>query len=322
LALGTVCGEAVGFLTLVSFWPRWQKVTVKTLEGTKNAIIRLQEILSLATPVTLTRLVASFVFSVEAVLIPARLQATGVNLRTATEIYGTFSGMAVSLVSFPSVFTISLAISLVPAISDALARSQRKLIASRINQAIYLTMVAALPFAVLFFTLPETFTYVFFHNREAAAPLKLLSIGCLFLYLQHTSTGILHGLGRMKNILKNALLGNSLLLIGVYFLTGWSRLGIKGTALAVCLGAMVVCSLNILDILRVTGIRLNWKRLFISPLCSAGVMTVFTYYLRLKCEVPFLETWAGLFLVSLCSISLYLLVLLATGGIRRSDFTS
>jgi stage V sporulation protein B len=321
LALGTVCGEAVGLLALISFWPKWQNLISTTVDGTKTAITRLREILSLATPITLTRLVAGFVFSVNAVLIPHRLQAAGFNLRAATEIYGTFSGMAVSLAGFPSVFTISLAVSLVPAISDALARKQKILIAGRINQALYLTIIAALPFAVLFFTFPETFTYVFFHNREAAVSLKVLSLGCFFFYLQHTSTGILSGLGRMKNILKNALLGNCILIAGVYYLTGLPSLGIKGTSLAVCLGAVVICSLNILDILRITGIHLNWKKLFILPLSSAGLMAGFAHYLRFKCQVLFLETWVGLFWVSFCAISLYFLLLWITGAVRLSDFT-
>ena len=54
-------------------------------------------------------------------IVPARLHAAGFSTERATALYGQLTGMALSLMYFPSVIVTALAISLVPAISEAVS---------------------------------------------------------------------------------------------------------------------------------------------------------------------------------------------------------
>ena len=94
----------------------------------------------------------------------------------------------------------ALAISLVPAISEAYTLKNRPLLHNRIEVSNRLTVLFALPSAVGLFLLSlpllsNAVTVLLYNNAEAAYPLSILSWGIIFFSFYLTTTGILQGMG-------------------------------------------------------------------------------------------------------------------------------
>lgn len=301
LAFAVVLGEGAGFLVLAGFY--WSnRPRGSALERTEKPGISsvLRQLWHLSMPVTLARILASLMLSAKAIIIPHRLQLAGVTVQEATQIYGAFSGMAMSLINFPTVITGSLSSVLLPTIASALTQKNYRTLALRVNQAFKVTILTALPASVLFFTLAEPLTQAFFNNREAAVPLKCLAPGCIFLYLQQTTAGMLYGMGKMRRLLVHSLLGNAVGLWLTYFLTGLPTFGITGAALGVVAGAVLACFLNIIIIMRNMPIKLELRGWLGQAIAAAVIMAGFIVWLE-KVFNPFILvlTAGGLYLGSL-----------------------
>ncbi|MBC7347111.1 MAG: polysaccharide biosynthesis protein, partial [Clostridia bacterium] len=127
LVAGMVAGETAGFLYLLHAY--WRERPLGPGGGRRPSlglVASWRELWRLGFPVTVARIVAAVVLTLEAVLIPQRLQAAGYSLRQATDLYGQFAGIALTLVHLPTVLTISLAAAMVPAVAEATARSQSR----------------------------------------------------------------------------------------------------------------------------------------------------------------------------------------------------
>ena len=111
LAAGTMLGELIGLLVL-AFTYKSHKGTPLPAYSNKFKVSTtgkiLMNIFAFAVPVSLSRLINSLLLALQAIVIPLRLQVAGNTLRQATELYGQFSGIALSLLGIPTIFTLSL----------------------------------------------------------------------------------------------------------------------------------------------------------------------------------------------------------------------
>ena len=312
-SIGIVLGEIAGLISLFLFYRR-QNFHLISAQGSALEILR--HMYGLALPITINRMIATLVFSLHAIIIPMRLHDAGYTIREATALYGQLSGIAYTIISLPTIVTVSLAITMVPAISEAQAANNYLLIKKRSSLALKYTLLAGIPWAVIFYVLPFHLTSFLFKSPEAGIPLKMLAFGCIFIYLQQTTNGILQGLGKVNKILINSLAGAFINIIGVYFLTATS-MGIKGTALALNISALVVTGLNIFSLLKETGCTFKFSKLSFLGV-GAFIMGVSIWYLEYL-----LSRYVGelqlIIIVIVFGLLLYLIVLLIFGFISFKD---
>lgn len=318
LALGMVFGELAGLIILlISF--KNNEIKIFANNPTINFSKTLIKIYQLAIPITLTRIISTASLALQAVIIPKRLIVSGLTIREATQIYGQFSGMALSLINFPTIITISLAISLVPAISEAMAKLNYPLIKKRTNQALKITIMTAIPCTIIFSQLSQNIMSLLYNSPETGVILKLLAYGCVFFYVQQTSTGILQGMGRVELIFINVFIGTLISLGGIYWLTSLPSFGIKGTAIAIILGsAYIACSNCYFIIFKLTGIQVDWMQLAIKPLIAGSGTVLILKHLFLQFTID--SSWYELITATLISLLVYLFLLLFLGVVRISAF--
>jgi stage V sporulation protein B len=270
----------------------------------------------LALPITINRVITTLVFSIHAIIIPMRFQDAGYTISEATSLYGQLSGIAYTVISLPSIVTVSLAITMVPAISEAQAANNDSLIRKRSSLALKYTLLAGIPWAVIFYVLPFHLTSFLFKSPEAGIPLKMLALGCIFIYLQQTTNGILQGLGKVSIILKNSLVGACINVGGVYLLTATS-MGIQGTALALNISALIVTGLNLFSLIQITGCTFKLTKL--SLLCLAAlIMGIGIWYLEYLLD-KYVGELQMLITVIVLGLVLYLIVLIIFGFISFKD---
>ena len=131
----------------------------------------------------------------EASLLPLTLQKIGFTINQAAAMYGQFSGVSMTILSVPTILTFSLAISLVPAISEAEAQGKLSSLQFRTTESLRLTFLLGLPAVVALLFMPAELSTLLFNIPEAGSTLRILGFGGIFLYLCQTSNGILQGLG-------------------------------------------------------------------------------------------------------------------------------
>jgi len=320
LSMGVVGGEFVGFL--VMFWIYLNKrPTLIKSTGYKPEKIGFitRRVFQLAAPVTLTRFLSTALLSVDALLIPRRLMASGLSLIEATSKYGQLVGIAEPLLFIPSIVTISMATALIPAMSEALAQNDLLLVRGRCEEAFRLTMLAGLPAAAILFLLPGEFCTLFFRHGEAALPLSILAAGGPFLYLQQTTIGILQGLGQAEAPLKNLAFASLFKLTGLYCLTAIPGFDIQGTALALVAGYAVMSLLNYRKIILITNLRTDWLYCLGKPLFATIGMAVMICQSKLNLPLLISSTFWQLVFYLLGGGITYAVLLVITGGVHIHD---
>lgn len=324
MSLGVVCGETAGLALML-----WIYYTRRPHLNTGRQVFFTQEpllltghrIFQLGIPVTLTRFVSTSLMSIDAVLIPRQLQIAGLSIKDATSAYGQFVGISETLLFTPGVVTIALSTALVPAVSQALAQQNLRLLQKSSKDAVHLTILMGLPMAAIFLVVPTEICQLLFGYPEAGKALMLMALSGPFIYLQQTTTGILQGLGRAFLPFKNMMAASIIKILGIYYLTPQPRFGIMGTALS--LGAYFVCMsiLNYRDLKKITGFKLDVVKQLIKP-CAAAAISAITMY-KVKMLVMGIGASLGLCvpLTILAGALSYILVLVISGGINPYDLS-
>lgn len=320
ISLGVICGEFTGFVTMLGIYLRKRpRIVGQPMISGERFVSLIGRIFNLAIPVTMTRFVATALMSLDAVLIPRRLQEAGLTINEATACYGQLVGIAETLLFTPGIITISLATALIPAISDALAQKNFFLVRTRTEEALRLTIVTGLPTAVIFLLLPRELCGMLFGYPEAGVPLSILAVGGPFLYLQQTTTGILQGLGKASIPFKNLLIASVFKISGIYYLTGLQQMGIKGTALSLSAFFIIMSLLNYRDLQILSGIEMELGSTLLKPLLASIGMALVLWqtkaFILLLTTNLILATLGSLF----CSCVSYLILLFIFGGIHNND---
>jgi len=250
-----------------------QDTTISNLKTKKV----LQEFFSLGFPITLGALVMPLMSFVDWIFVPQRLQAAGFVMERATTLYGQFTTVVMPLVQFPTIITVSMATSLVPAISEAFAREDEYMIKERISTALRLTVMLGLPAAIGLLVLAEPLTEVIFAEPQAASILKISAFGVVFITLQQTSSAVLQGIGRTDLPAKNLFLGAIVNAVINFTLTGMPLFNIHGAAVGTVIGFAIAAVLNIIQVKKLSGILVAAKGQIIYPALSALIMGLLVY---------------------------------------------
>ena len=178
----------------------------------------VKNLLVLAFPLTVSRIVVNLLQSVEAVAIPSRLCRYGYDSVTALSVYGVLTGMALPLLFFPNALTGSMSLLLLPMVSEADARGNTDAVKNTTLKTIYCCLLLGAACTLFFFLSGPFLGRFLFHSELAGRYIRSLSLLCPFLYLCTTLSGILHGLGKAVSVFFVNVFSLSLRLLFVFFL--------------------------------------------------------------------------------------------------------
>ncbi|MCM1058181.1 MAG: polysaccharide biosynthesis protein [Firmicutes bacterium] len=157
-------------------------------------------LLSMAIPLTANRIVLNLLQSVESVSIPARLRLYGYDNTTALSVYGVLTGMAMPFIFFPNALTSSVAVLLLPVISENYALGNFSAVKSATMKTVkYCGLMGVICMAV-FLSLGRFMGTALFDSPLAGHFITTLGFICPFLYLDTTLSSILQGLGKAGHI--------------------------------------------------------------------------------------------------------------------------
>jgi stage V sporulation protein B len=248
---GVVVGETFSLLYLLLVWWR-ERRTEKTQHDRSDKPLG-GTLLRLATPITLSKMVASTSYFFESVLIMQSLAAAGIGTQQSTALYGVLQGMIIPILVLPNALTYSLSLSLVPNLADAHARGDWPLIRARIQQSLKLCIVSGAPFAILMFLFAEPICRIVYHDADIAWMLRWMAPCALFLYLQGPLQAALQALDGSAAALRNTTIAALIKLTLIYLLASSPQIGIVGAVIAINVNIVITAILHARSVRKRTG---------------------------------------------------------------------
>lgn len=179
---------------------------------------QLAPLFSSAMPITLMRTGSSLINSAVAVILPARLIASGLSAQQALSQFGVALGMAIPLLFLPSTLIGSLAVVLVPELSENFYKQQNRRMKRNIEKALVFSVFTASVVIPLYISLGKELCILFYANENAGIYLSFAAIIMLPMSISMISTSMLNSLNCEKQTLLYFLIGSAFMLLSIYFL--------------------------------------------------------------------------------------------------------
>lgn len=246
------------------------------------------------------------------------MSAQGYTEKEYMAMQGIFTGKYNTLINVPLAMANGLAASVIPSLTAAVTKRDRKLIHAKISQTLRFTMAIAMPCFVGFTVLASPLM-VFLFNDGSKTPASLLIAGSITVVLYCYSTianSILQGLDEMGTPAKNAGISLIIHLAALFIMLvalKWNVYALVGSNIVF---SLCMCILNARAIRSACGYRQEIDRNFIKPLTAALIMGIFTYLVHLILDI----TVGGRFLPTAVSILVSVLVY-AVAALRLGVFT-
>lgn len=277
----------------------------------------LRRLLGVSIPVTASRLVGSFSYLLESIITVRSLALAGIATAAATAQYGSLQGMVIPLLLLPGALTSSLAVSLVPSLSEAAARKDLPTIHKRMHQALRLALVTGAPFAVLMYVLAVPLCNLLYGNPDTAPMLKLMAPFALFIYVQAPLQAALQAMDRPGRALINTLIGAVVKIILIVILASQPEYGIYGAIIAIIVNSVLVTLLHGYSVVSLISLSLRITDT-IKTLCAMIIMGAGVHYVYIS--IPIAEAqWIQFLFASAIGMALYFGLSLLAGLISLRD---
>ena len=287
-ALGAVVGvtgsELLALLVIMWIYRRNRAVLQPSLrqsvpvQGT--GIIR--DLMRIAIPVTIGGSIVSLTGIVDASLIKRMLMATGLSDAEAGMRYVCLRTNVSTIINMPAVLTVALAMGLVPAISAARTRQDRREVDMISNMGIKISMLIGLPCSVGLLVLARQSLDLLYNIDEtrltiAASLMRTSAISVLFLSLVQGLTGILQGLGKQNAPVINLAIGGACKVIVMILLMRIPAVGIQGAAISNVVCYLVAGVLDLICLIRSTHLKVDLAGSVWKPALASAVMGAAAY---------------------------------------------
>ncbi len=264
-------------------------------------------------PVTAMRTSSSLMNSFISVLFPARLIAAGFSSSKALAEYGVVYGMVVPVIMIPSTLISSIALVLVPELSESYYKQQKEKVSGLVEKALNTTLLVAALLIPLFVVCGEGVGIMLYSNAQSGKLIESSAPILLPMSIMMICTSLLNSMNCERHTLVFFLLGSAAMLACVFFLPGILGSGALLVGMACDFVIVAVCSLFLLG--KKTG-KLRSGKYFLKLVLAMAPVTVVGVLLR---DLLFLYL-NYLPALMITGISVMLLQALALSAFRLFDF--
>lgn len=246
----------------------------------------LRPLLTASLPVTAMRTSSSLMNSLISVLFPMRLMAAGVSSSIAMSEYGVVYGMVMPVLTIPSTLIGSIALVLVPELSERFYKGERESLRGYAEKAINATLLIAGILIPFFLVEGESIGILLYSNAQSGTLISRCALVLLPMSITMMCTSVLNSMNCERQTLLFFLLGAGGMLLCVWILPQYLGSGALCVGMAVDYLLCAVCSLFLLrkktGKLRSLGYFLRLAvGIAIVSLLGFAVMRVCTRYLGL-----------------------------------------
>lgn len=238
-------------------------------------------------------------------------------------LYGSYSGMAVTIFNLVPSITLAFGVSALPNITNVFISGNKNYIRKQVNSILKISSLFSIPAGIGIYFLSYPILNFLFSNKVdevfvASTPLKYLGIASIFVAMSIPINSILQGIGRADIPVKLMVVGGIIKLSINYVLVSIPSINIYGAPIGtlVCYMFIVVSSLYL--VLMITGIKVNLLDILVKPLVAAilcGISAKATYNLLFS----FLHSKYVLIPAIIVGVVIYIYVILLLKTINEND---
>ncbi len=253
--LGLVIGEFISTaVAVICFFYSLKKNMSKdigfakpSINSRKNALT-YKTLMLMVLPLIANRVTLNALQSIETVSLPAALKLYGYDHSTALSVYGVLTGMAFPLIFFPNAITGSIAVLLLPLISEETARGNQKGVQKLTIKTIQYCSLLGFACMIVFLLFGKMLGTLLFQSNLAGYFISGLSFICPFIYLNSTLSAILQGMGKVITLFFVNVTTLLIRLLFIYFFV--PSIGIQGYLWGLLIGQIFTSVAYLLTIIK------------------------------------------------------------------------
>lgn len=287
--------------------------------GRLNKPHGFKDVTKTALPLTAVRLYNSLINSLVAIIVPAMLIATGSTAGEAMSDYGRIMGMALPIITSPSMLTGALNTVLVPEIASLKARGDRENLIKKVKTSLTISVFCALAFFVVFIPLGEKIGILFYDDATAGKYVSYSAIIMVSMVLNGVTSTIMDSLGLEVKTMKNYVVGSVFLLITLVGLS--SFIGAYAIIVAFGVSYTITTLLNLIAIKKLLNIEYKNFVSSLSIQLLVALVAVFgvTFVKNITVGLPI---FSSIVIPSVFGIAFFVIANLALGQIDVLGFVT
>ncbi len=234
----------------------------------------VRDILTIGIPIAAGACILALLNSVDSKLCMNRLQsAAGFNYQQAKVLYGVY-GKAQTLFNLPAAFITPLTISIVPAISAAIAKGVRREAGAISENSMRVAAAVSIPMGVGLSVLAGPIMRLLYPGSHLAGPglLRIMGVASFFVCIVLMENAILQASGREKLTMVTLIIGGLVKIVINWFLVAQRSINIYGAPVGTLVSYVVMAVMNYIFMTVTLDYRPRLLRVFAGPLLSSALM--------------------------------------------------
>ncbi len=318
LVIGDVISELCSFTYIFMLYIKDKNKYLSNSNNSQNLLndnrYYKKEIIKIAAPIALTSYIKSGLSTLKQLIIPIRLEKSGISCEKALSEYGIVSAMALPLLLFPSVIITSISNLLIPEFSTFYAKGETKQINRISNKILKITFIFAICVFGIFFTFGDELSNIIYSDKNVTHFVKLLSPLIILMYIDTIVDGILKGLNEQVAVMKCNILDLFLSTFLLYILL--PIMGINGYIVVLYVSELLNTIISIIQLIKVSKIKIHYLLWGIIPLSGIILSRYFVNFIKLTLKNNIISLIVNIVIF----IIIYLGYLFFASIISKKDF--
>ncbi len=317
--LATTLATVLCFLYLYKYYSKMRKeIAFELKRATKNKRTRIiktiKQILSVSIPMSMTAILGTINKNIDSMTVVRGLRSF-LSEEQAKIQYGILSGKVDTLVTLPMSLNMAFATALVPSISSSKAIGDIETIRKRVLFSMLISMLIGMPCMIIMILFAKQILELLFPNATSGAFIYQIScLGIIFIVLEQTISGALHGLGKM--LTPAIALGIGVIIkfiLNMYLIpinpSDFFLGGTAGAAISTVVCHAVALTIEFKILSKNINLKLDKNKFIVKPVIACLIMGTIAYIFNITLFQCLNEKISTMLLILMCVI-IYILLLI------------
>lgn len=285
--LATTLATILCFLYLYNYYKKMKKEIIYEIKNSHNYKVTrirktIKQILSVSIPMSMGAILGTINRNIDSITIVRGLKAFLTEEQAKIQ-YGILSGKIDTLVTLPMSFNMAFATALVPSISSEKASGNLETIKKRISFSLLITILIGMPCMIGMMIFSKQILELLFPNATSGSFIyKISCLSIIFIVLEQTISGALHGMGKMLSPAIALFIGVIVkLILNCYlvpinpemFILG----GTAGAAFSTVICHIIAVTIEFKILKKSINIKFDRKKFIIKPVLATTIMGIIAY---------------------------------------------
>ncbi len=329
--LATTLATGLCFLYLYKYYKLEKKeiaFEIKNSINYKPTRIRktIKQILSVSIPMSLTSILGSINKNIDAMTVVRGLKKYMSEEKAKIQ-YGILTGKVDTLIMLPLSFNMAFSTSLIPVVSSMKAKGNTEGVIRKVKFTMLISILIGLPCSIGMMIFARPILELLFPNAANGTFIyQLSSIGIIFIILEQTMSGVLHGLGKIKIPALCLSVGVIIKLILNIILIPLEKEecifgGVAGAALATTICHIVSSILEFIFLKKYINIKIDKNKFIYKPIIAVIGMGILSYFIYLQL-LGIINAKLCTIIAILSAIIIYILLLIVLRIFSKEEIIS